>query len=232
MSQVDLLYRLQQIDDEIAQKKQRFGEILRLQKESKVLAEARLREKSAASQLQQWRTQQQDLNLELRGLNDKAKRSEDRLYSGLVKNPKELSDLQHEIDSLNRRRAGLEDEVLEAMIMLEEAQEENDEAASTLEALEAEWAASQEKLKAEQSVLVQQINELTRNRSSHTQSVPAQFLAAYENLIKRGMGSAVVPLINNRCRGCQVTVPANIAKAADEGKLVYCDNCGRILSPK
>ena len=232
MSQVDLLYRLQQIDDEIAQKKQRLGEVLRLQKESKALAEARLRSQSAASELQQHRTQQQDLNLELRGLNDKVKRSEDRLYSGLVKNPKELSDLQHEIESLKRRRSGVEDELLEAMIMVEEAQEANDETAATLERLETEWAASQEKLQGEQAVLVRDINELTRHRKDHTQSIPTQFLAAYDNVMKRGMGSAVAPLINNRCRGCQVTVPANLVKAADEGKLVYCDNCSRILVPQ
>lgn len=232
MSQVDLLFRLQQTDDEIAQKKQRLGEVLRLQKETRALAEARQRAKSAANHLQKCRTQQQDLNLELRGLNDKAKRSEDRLYSGLVKNPKELSDLQHEIDSLNRRRAGLEDEVLEAMIMVEEAQEQNDEAAAALERLETEWATSQEQLKVEQSQLVPQINDLTRSRKEQAQSIPAQFLAAYDSIIKRGLGAAVVPLTNNRCRGCLVTVPANRVKAADEGKLVYCDNCGRILVPK
>ncbi|MFZ0545069.1 MAG: C4-type zinc ribbon domain-containing protein [Candidatus Promineifilaceae bacterium] len=231
MSQVDLLYRLQQVDDDIAQKKQRLGEVLRLQKGSGALAAARQRAETAAATLQKMRTQQQDLNLELKGLNDKTKRSEKRLYSGLVKNPKELSDLQNEIDSLNRRRAGLEDEVLEAMIMVEEAQEENDAVAATLEQLETEWAASQKHLQAEQSDLVQQINELMRNRKEQAQSIPTRFMAAYDHVMKRGMGSAVARLTNNRCRGCQVTVPANLVKAADEGKLVYCDNCGRILAP-
>lgn len=231
MSQIDLLYRLQQVDNEIAQKKQRLGEVLRLQQGNSVLMAARERAETAAAELQEWRTQQNDLNLELKGLSDKVKRSENRLYSGQVKNPKELSDLQSEIDSLNRRRSALEDEVLEAMIMVEEAQEENDEASSDLAQLESDWADTQQQLQAEQDELVQRIKALNNMRKEHAQSISTQFLTAYESVLKKGAGTAVVKLSNNRCRGCLVSVPANLVKAADEGKLVYCDNCGRILSP-
>jgi predicted nucleic acid-binding Zn-ribbon protein len=231
MSQIDRLFRLQQIDDEITQKKQRFGEILRLQKESKELGAARLRAKSAAAELQKCRTQQQDLNLELTSLNNKTKQSENRLYSGLVKNPKELADLQSGIESLKRQRATLEDEVLEAMILFEDAEEENNEASSELAEIEETWNASQAHLKGEQSNLVQRINELNQVRKGHTESIPANLMAAYEHVTKRGQAPAVAELKNNRCRACQVTVPATLVKGADEGKLVYCDNCGRILSP-
>lgn len=231
MSQVDLLYRLQQIDDEINQKKHRLGEVLRLQQGNNAIKEARERAETAAAELQQWRTQQKDLNLELKGLTDKTKRSENRLYSGQVKNPKELSDLQSEIDSLNRRRAGLEDEVLEAMIMVEDAQEEADDANSSLAQLEAEWETAKVELMAEQNELVQRIKELNNIRKEHVQSISSQFMAAYDSVMKRSGGTAVVQLTRNRCRGCLVTVPANQVKAADEGKLIYCDNCGRILSP-
>ena len=229
MSQVDLLYRLQQIDDEIKQKKQRLGEVLRLQTESQELLAARQREKITASDLQKYRVQQQDLNLELKSLDDKAKRSENRLYSGLVKNPKELSDLQHEVEALGRRRKSLEDELIEAMIMLEEAQEQNEEATSNLQRIESHWLAGQGNLKGEQNELARRVNELTGVRKELVTSLPPPLLAAYNNASQRGMGTAVVVLHNNRCRGCQVTVPASIAKAANEGKLTYCDSCSRIL---
>ena len=231
MSQIDLLYRLQQIDDEINQKKQRFGEVLRLQKESKALEMARQRAEKAAAELQQYRTQQQDLNLELKGLNDKAKNSETRLYSGLVKNPKELEDLQSGIDALKRRRVVLEDELLEAMILFEEAQEEDNDASGQLAQIEADWNTSQAHLNVERNELVQRINELNQIRKEQTKAIPTKLMAAYDHVAKRGQGSAVAALKNNRCRSCQVSVPANLVKAADEGKLIYCDNCGRILSP-
>jgi predicted nucleic acid-binding Zn-ribbon protein len=229
MSQTDSLYRLQQIDDEIKQKRQRLGEVLRLQTESQELLAARQRTKNTTSDLQKYRVQQQDLNLELKSLEDKAKRSENRLYSGLVKNPKELSDLQHEVEALSRRRKIMEDELIDAKILLEEAQEQNDEAASNLQRIESHWLTSQGTLKEEQNELARRVNELTGLRKEMVASIPPPLLAAYNNAYKRGAGTAVVVLHNNRCRGCQVTVPANVAKAANEGKLAYCDNCSRIL---
>ena len=104
MGQIDYLYRMQQVDDEIRQGKERLSIVLRLQKESAELLVARERAKSAKDELQRSRTSQNDLSLELSSLNNKSKRSEDRLYSGMVKNPKELADIQQEIDSLGRRR--------------------------------------------------------------------------------------------------------------------------------
>jgi predicted nucleic acid-binding Zn-ribbon protein len=116
MSQVELLFRLQHTDDEIRAAKDRLSEVIRLQSENQDLLAARKRSKVTANELNQRRAQQTDLNLELNSLEDKANRSEQRLYSGSVKNPKELSDLQHEIESLGRRQSALEEELLEVMI--------------------------------------------------------------------------------------------------------------------
>jgi predicted nucleic acid-binding Zn-ribbon protein len=117
------------------------------------------------------------------------------------------------------------------MIMVEDAQEEADEANANLEQLEADWVTSKEALLTEQNDLVKRIKELNNFRREHVQSIPSQYMAAYDSVMKRSDGSAVVQLSRNRCRGCLVTVPANTIKTAYEGKLVYCDSCGRILSP-
>lgn len=231
MSQVDLLYRLQQIDSEILEKKRRLGQVLRLQAESEELATARSRADTAAAILRKGQAQQQDLNLELKGVIDKAKRSENRLYSGTVKNPKELADLQHEIDALARRRSLLEDELLETMIMVEEAQEESTAADEALEQLQLKWEHSQQNLRQEQGQLAHRLNELAELRKQQSAVIAPKFLAVYENAGRRPGDEVVVQLRNGRCTGCQVRVPANQAKAADEGQLVMCDNCGRILSP-
>jgi uncharacterized protein len=231
MSQVDLLYRLQQIDNEIEEKKKRLGRVLRLQAESEELAAARRRAEAAAIDLRKGQAQQQDLNLELKGVIDKSRRSEDRLYSGTVKNPKELADLQHEIDALARRRSALEDELLEAMILVEEAQEEDSEAQESLERIQTQWAHNQQNLRQEQGTLASRLNELAELRKQQLGAISPQFLSVYQNASRRLGGLVVVQLRNGRCTGCQVSVPANQAKAADEGQLVMCDNCGRILCP-
>ena len=98
MSQARQLLQLQEIDTEIRDKKKRLGEVLQLQTETEELLAARKRVETAVSELTQWQTKRKDLNLELDGLNSRIKRSNDRLYSGKVTNPKELSDLQDEIE--------------------------------------------------------------------------------------------------------------------------------------
>jgi predicted nucleic acid-binding Zn-ribbon protein len=231
MSQIDLLYRLQQIDDEVRADKKRLGEVMRLQAESSELVQAQQRATTAATELGQWRARQNDLNLELNSLVGKAQRSEERLYSGLVHNPKELADLQNEIDFLNRRRQGLEDVLLEAMIMLEEAVEADAQATSEVDQIQHRWEKEQQALKEEQAGLVERVNVLASQRNHLLARLTPQSLAAYESTGRRVGAVAVVTLDNDRCVGCKVRVPANLVKAANEGQLVYCDSCGRILCP-
>lgn len=231
MSQVDLLYRLQQIDDEIRAGKNRLSRVIRSQKETEDLLTARKRAEAAANGLHEYRATQTSLNLELKSLNDKAQRSEQRLYSGTVKNPKELEDLQHEVESLARRRSTLEDELLEAMILVEDAQEQDEAARSTLSEIEAAWRQDQADLGKEQAELIGRINELTAQRKKHLGLIANESLARYEEAQRRAGSTAVVLMKNNRCRGCLVTVPANLVKAVDEGHLVQCDSCSRILCP-
>jgi uncharacterized protein len=229
MSQVQQLYRLQQYDTEISQKKRRLGEVVHLQRETEALIAARKRFALASEIVTKWTTTQTDLNLELGSVNDKARRSEKRLYSGQVTNPKELEDLQHEVEALGRRREVLEDEVLEAMIMLEDAQAELNNAKKSLSEIEATWEKSQASLKAEQNELAVELHKLMAEREAQKDRIDAKALDQYESIRARKNGLAVVPFINNACTGCHVTVSANMALQVQRGERVTCNGCGRIL---
>ncbi|MFN2141473.1 MAG: zinc ribbon domain-containing protein [Candidatus Promineifilaceae bacterium] len=229
MSQVQLLYRLQQYDSEITQKKQRLAEVVQLQRETQELLAARKRLQNASDEVTKWTTTQTDLNLELGTVNEEARRSDKRLYSGKVTNTKELEDLQLKVESLGRRRGVLEDEVLDAMIMLEDAQEELSSADSDLQQILAKWQDSQASLRAEQNELAMDLHELIEERQKQANRIDAKAYAEYESIRARKNGLAVVPFINNACMGCHVTVSANIALRVERGERVTCNGCGRIL---
>ena len=231
MSQVDLLYRLQQTEDEIRVDKKRLTDVIRLQSESVELIKARKDVESTASELTRLRVIQNDKSLEVDGLHDKAKREESRLYSGLVTNPKELEDLQREIESLGRRIAILEDELLEVMLEVEEAESSNTEAEEKAAAIESEWKKTSERCKKEQEKLIHRIAELTEQKKHLLPLIHPESMMVLESAKRRAGDTAVAALKNGRCRGCLVGVSANQQKAADEGKMVTCDNCGRILCP-
>jgi predicted nucleic acid-binding Zn-ribbon protein len=232
MSEVQQLLRLQEIDSEIRQKTQRLGEVLKAQKDTEELLAARQRSSSATADLQTWQTEHKNLTLELEKLNSKAKRSEERLYSGRITNPKELTDIQNEIDSLGRRRQVMEDEVLEAMIMLEDAETELSEATDSLSLIETEWQRTQGALKVEQNELALRLNVLANQRQKQTPLIPIAALQKYETISREHGGLAVVLLRGNMCQGCRLNVSANIAKAVGQGQLIYCNQCGRILTHK
>lgn len=229
MSQVQQLYLLQQIDTEIREKKHRLGEVLRAQKETEVLLAARQRMETAVTTLQNWQSKRQNLDLELQNLKNKVKSAEQRLYSGNVKNPKELADLQSSIESLGRQRAALEDEILEAMIMVEDAEAEKTAAEEALQTIQAEWERSQASLKKEQNELALRIHTLTEQRKTRLNSITAESLAEYEAISRKANGLAVVKIKNSLCTGCRLNVSAQKEKDAREGKKVTCASCGRIL---
>jgi predicted nucleic acid-binding Zn-ribbon protein len=231
MSQAEQLFHLQEIDSDIRDKKNRLTNVIQAQKETDALLAARVRAETAASDLVEWQTKRRDLNLELQSLNDKTKRSEQRLYSGNVKNPKELADLQHEIDSLSRRRDALEEEILEVMIMTEDAETEKTAADEAHATIRSKWEKSQVGYKAEQNELALALHQLLGKRKEQLPLITPASLAEYESLSRRKNGVAVAKLRANMCLGCRMTVSAQTDREAREGKLVYCDTCGRIIVP-
>ncbi|MFN2187902.1 MAG: zinc ribbon domain-containing protein [Candidatus Promineifilaceae bacterium] len=231
MSQVDLLYRLQQIEDENKADKKRLAEVIRLQSESIELIKARKAVETAETEVSRLRAIQKEMNLELDDLCDKAKREENRLYSGLVTNPKELADLQREIDSLRKRISTFEDGLLEIMLEVEEAESSRDEAVGTLNTVQEDWQETSSRCKDEQVVLLKRISEQAEQKKQLITMIQPAAMAAFETAKRRAGEVAVVAMKNGRCRGCLVGVSSMKQKYADEGQMVTCDNCGRILCP-
>ena len=231
MSQARVLYDLQQIDTEIRTKKQRLGEVLRMQKEPPALVAARAAAAAAAADLHDWRARHMDLTLEIGTVADKATRSEERLYSGMVKVPKELTDLQHEVEALGRRRAALEDEELKVMMAVDERQATSAKAAAEVERLVGEFNAVVATLKVEQQTLGVHLSKLIEKRGRQAAMAQPALLKSYDQLIQEKRGLAVAGLRGSKCQGCQMTISGTTIRAAAEGKIVRCDSCDRILCP-
>jgi predicted nucleic acid-binding Zn-ribbon protein len=230
MTQIHQLFQLQKLDTEIDQKKKRLGEVLKAQKEPQNLLKIRQKAETATVELQKWQAQHQDLTLEIGTVSTKAKDSEDRLYSGKVTNPKELTELQQEVEALARRKAVLEDAVVEALGMLESAQTEKTAADAELETAVTQWENQSAHLKSEQNVLALNLHKLMQSRKTKAAAIDAVSLQEYEELRQQRHGLAVAGLRVNLCLGCQTSIPANQVKEVQRGLKVYCGGCGRLLA--
>lgn len=229
MSQIDLLYQLQQIDDELRAGKRRLQEVLQELQGSERLEQARRRYEASSAQLRQAKSRQKELELELGSLTEKLKRSEQRLYSGAVRNPKELTDLEHEVAALARRGGGLEDELLEAMMEAEDALAAYAGAEEQLQAAEQSWQEREAALAAERDSLQASLRAQLARRETLVGRIDRTALAAYDNVSRRRPNPTVALLHDGLCQACGVRASGDVFRGARAGELVYCDSCGRIL---
>jgi predicted nucleic acid-binding Zn-ribbon protein len=230
MSQSQVLYRLQTIDAESEDVMQQTRSIEADLGESEALLAARQKVAHLEEELTRWRAAQKDLELETRELSEKIGRDEQRLYSGRVTNPKELAGLQEGVAALKRRRGVVEDKLLEAMLMVDDTQEEMVAHQESLIGIEGSWRAEQEALTGELSRLRVRLEKLKSDRAEAARIIPADTLDLYEELRRRKGGRAVVLLKSGTCQGCGVYIPTSQAQQVRSGQsLLFCSSCGRIL---
>lgn len=229
MSESSNLYRLQCLDSEADVKRQRLREVETALGENAALQQARQAVQDAQGQTHKWALRQRDLELEIAGLADKASHAEQRLYSGVLRNPKEMDDLQKEIAALRRRQKQLEDELLEAMIAREEAESVQAQAQKRLDEIQARWEAQQANLLREREALQGRLAEIEQARAALLPQIEPGDLAVYQPLRQRKGGVAVAQVLDGACSACGITLSPGVEWQLRQGKLVCCSNCERIL---
>lgn len=231
MSQIHLVARLQALDSEIAQKKARLTIVLRSQGETDALRAARARAEALTAERDSYRTQQRRLDGEIASLTARITSAERRLYSGEVKNPKELGDLQASVEATKRERGRVEDQLLEILVELEDVSAALAAAESERDRIEAAWTADQASLRDEQHTLALALNELLPQRQAQAEKLDARLLTMYDNLRRLRGGVGAVAIVGDQCGSCRVSLPSTKVKAVREGKVATCDSCGRLLLP-
>jgi predicted nucleic acid-binding Zn-ribbon protein len=137
-----------------------------------------------------------------------------------------------DVEQLEARASGLEDQVLELM-------EEGEPLDAEVAALEGEKdrygterVAALERLAAAEEVVDREIAELKEQRVEAAATVPSDLIATYERLRKQLAGVGAARLVGSMCTGCHLALPAtelDRIRRAPADAVVYCDQCGRIL---
>jgi uncharacterized protein len=230
MSKAESLLDLQDIDSTLDRLNRRVAEIRAALHETDELIAARAALRAAEESVTRKRAQRKDLDVADAALETRMKESERRLYSGTVKNPKELLDLQNDIAASKRQKDILDDQLFAAMVALEEAEAGLKACSDTLLAIEAEWRASQGNLASELAQLEHELAERTVEQAEARAKLGAPDLAQYDQLRRRRGGVAVVELEGSVCGACGVRVTAHILQQLSQAdQLARCGNCERIL---
>lgn len=165
---------------------------------------------------------------------DAVRKREDRdraLLSSGATDAKQQADLQHELETLQRRQASLEDALLEVMERREELEAQQTAEARAIEGLQAELADAQQALDTATAEVEQARGEYSSRRDALTASLDSNLLALYERQRAQG-GPGAGPLQGHRCGACRIEIGrgelARISAAAED-EVQRCPECGAIL---
>lgn len=230
MSEALNLYRLQTLDTRINQIEARLEEIEQKLSDDRRVRLAKKKLEKAQANAKQLRIQLGQIEDKVEAQRIKRKTNQAALFSGKIKNPKELQDLQMESEAIKRYIGQLEDEQLEAMIANEAAEKAENQAQKDLQQAIGTAAEENASLLGEKSKLEEELERLIREKEAVLQAIPPQALRLYQQLRKTKRGTAVAKVADGGCSICgQSLTPADMQSIRASNRIVYCPSCGRIL---
>ena len=228
MGVVKQLYQLQEVDLEIESNEQALSYVASQLGESQAVVRTQNQLELEQQRLEELRRKQHSAEWEIEDLVTKLTAAEETLFSGRIKNPKELTNLQHEVDALKARRDQLENRTLEIMDQVELSETSVATISNKLEMLKAEWQRQQQQLSEEMERLKAILSDLGHKWQLLSGEIDSQAIEFYQELRKE-KGTAVARVEQGICRGCRISLPTTELHQARSGNLVQCSSCGRIL---
>lgn len=233
MNDRELLLNIQEIDskiDDLNLKEKKLPERDRFLKLSEEVAKIEGLFKAMSSKLHNEAAVQKRIDDELRTLNAKSEREQNRLYSGSIVNPKELSNVQQEV-------ANLKEQIDEKELALLEQLEVVEKMKSDCDAVEARLKVRVSEMKEVKTEMDRLLAEITAARKFYqTDRIPVYEALSEDarNLydrVRQKHQVAVTILENGLCQGCRVELPStDYERIVKSAKLERCTNCGRIVA--
>ncbi len=172
--------------------------------------------------------ERRDAEAELEDVTSKIKAANDQLYGGRVTNSKELSNLQHEVNTLKDLSDRKETKALEIMDQVEAAEKTVATATTDYQKLEADWQQTQKQLETDIALLQKTIADLTEKRGSLSAQIESTAVSLYDR-IRQQKKQAVAKVEQGICRACSISISSSTLQKARGGQPVQCGSCGRIL---
>jgi uncharacterized protein len=174
--------------------------------------------------------EQKRLEADVETVRAREARDQSRIDAGA--SAKEITGLQHELESLKRRQSDLEDQVLELMERRETADATLATAQSGLAAAQADQEQAEERRDGALAEIADATRQHRAKRDEIAGTVPESLLSLYDRIAKQTGSTGAAHLHARRCEGCRIELyGSELAgfRNADPHTVLRCENCGRIL---
>jgi uncharacterized protein len=224
------LFALQEIDLRRDARRAVIADIEARLDETEEVRAARQAVQEAEEDLSDLQALQRRSDAKLEDLDAKIKPLETKMYDGSVRNPKELTDMQKELNHLKAQRGKLDDDGLTLIEAVDEAAKLLAQHKDTRRQAEAKWQQDKKDLLEQKSVAESEYASLEGQRNGHTEDMDRGMLGLYESLRGSKGGRGVALVVRGSCQGCRITLPTYLVqRLRGGGVLIQCPNCERIL---
>jgi predicted nucleic acid-binding Zn-ribbon protein len=228
--QIVALAKLQQIELEISKTRERLSKVdQRFEELDGKLLDLRQMIEQYESTIKEMNRQYRAYESDAQANLDRIKKSEAKLSS--VKTNKEYQSSLKEIDDLKEKNSKLEDEMIEFLERIEEADRELKAKSTAYSALKAEIQTEKETIQREAQEERHQLEKLDADWKSLSEGIDAELLVTF-NRIKTNQANkiGIVAVSSAVCQGCHMNIPPQLYNELQRGdKLQRCPICERII---
>ena len=145
-----------------------------------------------------------------------------------IKNQKEYSALEFEMEHARKNRIKIENKITEFWYQLEQLKNEYENEQSIVVQKEEQFAKDLSAKQSQIQDLIIQVNVLNEKRKSISDKIPVEWLEKYERM-KNKVEDPIVPVINGSCSACYYTVLHQDFLKLKKSGVLPCRNCYRFL---
>ena len=225
------LWKLAQIDHQIVEVRNRAASLDVGQREQAGINALAAQVEEVGGKAKKLQQDVVDLELSQKSDEDKRKRIEKEIFGGKIVNPREVANLEKEVEALKRKRDKDAERLLELYDEVMPATEAWDELKKKVDALNEAIAKKRSQAGQTKKQIEDAFHQLTAKRPEAAKTIPPNLLARYETIRKNhgGIGMVELDKKTGNCGGCGTHQPERSIQMLKEEKLTLCEACHRIL---
>ena len=209
----------------IAKKKELPDRVDRLEEEFNACLAAVEKERE---KLEAFRKEKREKDSQLQKGQETLKRSRERLFE--VKTNKEYQSVLKEIEILEEKNSGMEDEIISLLDELDRLETSVKKQEEELDAHRLRYEEEKRTAGEELDALARDLGVCIRKSGEMKKNIPADILRKYEQIKNIGRGVAVVAVWKEICDGCHMSIPPQLYNQVQKATtLITCPNCNRII---
>lgn len=232
MTEADLytLYKLHEVDARIVEIKQVAAAFDPTRDLRLAYEKAKKAADQAKAELDHLRGDHKDLELKFKTVFDRLTKQMDAMMGGKVTNPREIEALERDVEDLRDRADRVEQSRVAVAEKIPQATELSDRLQAEADEKKKVFAAAYKEAVKTSEALQTEYKELVAHRGPLAEKVPPGLLAQYDAIRHKygGIGMSIIRE-GKFCGGCGTLVPTKSVAGVQEGKLITCETCHRIL---